>query len=173
MSDPVSPFHAVVGELARLGITLTWLPGEYFVNFRNGAESTARAVETLAEALTAGRALAAERAAAPPNGEGPRRRRRLRMTPKAIRGRRPGARSSRSSAPGCTTASITPSRITGGDCSHDRGHEHRSVRTFRRIPDQHVHAVAIIPHTIRQGHGLIGTLERGTIAFRTLRPILL
>jgi hypothetical protein len=82
------PFELAAGELARIGIVLARLPGEYRVNFRAGGESTPRTVETLDEALAAGRALAAARAPAPANGGGPRRRRRLRMLPKAIRRRR-------------------------------------------------------------------------------------
>jgi hypothetical protein len=80
---PFAPFELATAELRKLGIDLTRLPGEYRVNFHNGAESTARIFETLDEALTAGRAMAAQRAAAAPNSAGPRRRRRRRMTPKA------------------------------------------------------------------------------------------
>ena len=81
-----SRFELVAGELARLGIRLARLPGEYRLNFRAGPESTARTVETLDEALALGRIMAAEAPAAPP-AYGKRRRRPLRMTPKAIRRR--------------------------------------------------------------------------------------
>ena len=53
-------FELAAAELRGLGITLARLPGEYAVNYRNGAESTARAVETLEEALELGRAMAAD-----------------------------------------------------------------------------------------------------------------
>jgi hypothetical protein len=59
------------------------LPGEYRVNFRNGAESTARIAETLAEALELGRSMAADAPAPAAAARGTRRRRPLRMTPKA------------------------------------------------------------------------------------------
>jgi hypothetical protein len=78
------PFDLATAELRAIGITLTRLPGEYRVNFRNGAESTARTVETLDEALAAGRAMAAERADASDHRGGPRRRQYRRpRTPKA------------------------------------------------------------------------------------------
>jgi hypothetical protein len=78
------PFDLATAELRALGITLARLPGEYRVNFRNGAESTARTVETLDQALAAGRAMAAERAEQQPNRGGPRRRHwRRPRTPKA------------------------------------------------------------------------------------------
>jgi hypothetical protein len=81
-ADP-SPFELAEAELRKLGLSISRLPGEYRVNFRYGAESTARTFETLDHALAAGRAMAAERAAAPP-GAAPRRYRRpRRMTPKA------------------------------------------------------------------------------------------
>ena len=71
-----SPFDLASAELRRLGITLTSLPGEYRVNFHNGAEATAR----MAETLQLGRSMAAERPAPPAGGK--RRRRPRRMTPK-------------------------------------------------------------------------------------------
>ena len=76
-----SPFKLASVELRRLGITLTNLPGEYRVNFHNGADATARMVETLDEALELGRSMAAERPALTTPAGGKRRRRR--MTPKA------------------------------------------------------------------------------------------
>jgi len=80
----LSPFELAAAELRKLGITLTSLPGEYRVNFRNGADATARTAETVDEALEAGRGMAAEAvAAAPPTTRGKRRRRPRRMTPKA------------------------------------------------------------------------------------------
>ena len=42
-----SPFDSASAELRRPGITLTSLPGEYRVNFHNGADATARLAETL------------------------------------------------------------------------------------------------------------------------------
>jgi hypothetical protein len=71
-------FELAAAELARFEITLARLPAEYRVNFRAGTESTARTVETLDQALAAGRAMAAERAAAADNNRGPRRRRQRR-----------------------------------------------------------------------------------------------
>lgn len=78
-----SPFELAAAELRKLGLDLTRLPGEYRVNFHNGAESTAQIAETVDAALDLGRIMAAERAAAAPHSAGPRRRRRRRMTPKA------------------------------------------------------------------------------------------
>jgi len=69
-----SPFELAAAELRRLGIALRQLPGEYSVNFVNAAESTARILETLDQALAAGRAMAAERAEAGRSSRGPRRR---------------------------------------------------------------------------------------------------
>jgi hypothetical protein len=84
MTGDPSPFELAEAELRKLGITLARLPGEYRVNFHNGTESTARTLETLDEALTAGRAMAAQRAeASSTKGRSPRRRRPRRMTPKA------------------------------------------------------------------------------------------
>jgi hypothetical protein len=82
-----SPFELATIELRALGITIARLPGEYRVNYRNGAEATARTVETLDEALAIGRELAAGAPAAPAT-RGKRRRRPLRMTPKAVNKRR-------------------------------------------------------------------------------------
>jgi hypothetical protein len=82
----LSLFELAHAELHKLGITLARLPVEYRINFRNGADATARIVETLDEAIELGRALAAE-APTTPAAERGRRRRPLRMTPKAIRRR--------------------------------------------------------------------------------------
>jgi len=83
-----SPFDIATATLRALGITLARLPGEYRVNYRNGADATARIAETVDEALALGRELAA---AAPEPAtlttRGKRRRRPLRMTPKAVRRR--------------------------------------------------------------------------------------
>jgi hypothetical protein len=38
----LSPFELAQAELRKLGITLARLPGEYRINFRNGADATAR-----------------------------------------------------------------------------------------------------------------------------------
>jgi hypothetical protein len=43
----LSPFELAAAELRKLGIRLTRLPGEYRVNFHNGAESTAQPAETI------------------------------------------------------------------------------------------------------------------------------
>ena len=43
-SDP-SPFELATGELRKLGITLSKLPGEYRVNFSNANDATARTLE--------------------------------------------------------------------------------------------------------------------------------
>jgi len=53
-------FDRTAAELRRLGITLAGLPGEDRVNFRNGADGTARMAETLDEAVKAGRSTAAD-----------------------------------------------------------------------------------------------------------------
>jgi len=81
-----SPFELAAAELRPLGITLASLPGEYRVNYRNGGDATARTAETLDEALALGRELAANVPARPAYGK--RRRRPLRMTPKAVNKRR-------------------------------------------------------------------------------------
>jgi hypothetical protein len=87
-ADPSpSPFDLATAELRALGITLASLPGEYRVNYRNGSDATARISETLDEALAIGRDLAAV-APAPAATRGKRRRRPLRMTPKAVNKRR-------------------------------------------------------------------------------------
>jgi hypothetical protein len=83
----LTPLELATRELRALGVTLARLPGEYCVNFRAGAESTARMVETLDEALTLGRSMAADAPAPAGPAHGTRRRRPLRMTPKAIRRR--------------------------------------------------------------------------------------
>jgi len=79
-----APFELATAELRRLGITLARLPGEYRVNYENGTEATAQTVETIDQALEAGRNMAANAPApATPARRGKRRRRPLRMTPKA------------------------------------------------------------------------------------------
>ena len=83
----LSPFELAARELRALGITLARLPGEYRVNFRTGAESTARMAETLDEALALGRAMAADAPAPAGPAQRTRRRRPLRMTAKAQRRR--------------------------------------------------------------------------------------
>jgi hypothetical protein len=89
MTSTESPslFELTATELRALGITLARLPGDYAVNFRNGRESTARMAETLDEALALGRSMAANAAAPARPARGRRRRRPLRVTPKAIRRR--------------------------------------------------------------------------------------
>jgi hypothetical protein len=85
MSVPPSPFELAAAELRALGVVLTRLPGEYRVNYRNGGDGTARLAEDLERAVGLGRALAADPpATAVRKG---RRRRPLRMTPKAVRRR--------------------------------------------------------------------------------------
>ena len=83
-----SPFELAARELRVLGITLANLPGEYRVNYRNGSDATARMGETLDEALELGRSMAADAAAPAGPAQGKRRRRPLRMTPKAVNRRR-------------------------------------------------------------------------------------
>ena len=85
MGDILSPFELATAELRALGITLASLPGEYRINLRNGAETAALTAETLDEVLTLGRRMAADAPVRPMQGK--RRRRPLRMTPKAIRRR--------------------------------------------------------------------------------------
>src|SRR5271154_5015484 len=82
-----SPFDLASAELDRLGITIARLPGEYRVNYRNGADAAARTAETLDEALALGRELAAS-APALATTRGKHRRRPRRMTPKAFNKRR-------------------------------------------------------------------------------------
>jgi hypothetical protein len=83
-----SPFDLATAELRAIGITIARLPGEYRVNYRNGADATARIAETVDEALTIGRELAASAPAPAAVTRGKRRRRPLRMTPKAVNKRR-------------------------------------------------------------------------------------
>ena len=59
MSDTPSPFDLATAELRAIGITIARLPGEYRVNYRNGADATARIAETVDEALALSRQLAA------------------------------------------------------------------------------------------------------------------
>jgi len=65
------------------------LPGEYRVNFRNGADKTARFADDLNQALEIGREMAAEAATIRVTAKRPPRRRRWRkrMTPKGRRRR--------------------------------------------------------------------------------------
>jgi hypothetical protein len=85
MITPISPFDLAATELRALGIVLTRLPGEYRINYRNGGDGTARLAEDLEQAVELGRALAAD---APSTAvRCGRRRRPLRMTPKAVRRR--------------------------------------------------------------------------------------
>ena len=65
MSD-ASTFEQAAAELARLGITLARLPGEYSVNYRNAGDATAQIVHTLDLALAVGRVMAADRPPAKP-----------------------------------------------------------------------------------------------------------
>jgi hypothetical protein len=51
---------SIIGLGAR-GVLIDRLPGEYRVNYRGGAETTARYAETLAEAIETGAQMAAER----------------------------------------------------------------------------------------------------------------
>jgi hypothetical protein len=90
-APPLPRFDTVAAELRALGITLARLPGEYRVNFRNSrnsSDATAQTVETLDEALELGRAMAAEAPAPAVTARATRRRRPLRMTPKAINRRK-------------------------------------------------------------------------------------
>lgn len=66
MTNERSSFDLYAAELARLGVVLTRLPGEYRVNFRAAGDATARIVETIDEALVAGREMAAEAPKKPP-----------------------------------------------------------------------------------------------------------
>jgi hypothetical protein len=47
MTEPGSPFELAAAELRALSISLTRLPGEYRVNYRNGGDGTARLAEDL------------------------------------------------------------------------------------------------------------------------------
>jgi len=89
MSPILLSFDIVVTELRALGVTLQRLPGEYRVNFRNGADSTARFADDLEQALELGRVMVGEKAADSTTAKKPPRRRwrRKRMTPKARRRR--------------------------------------------------------------------------------------
>ena len=82
-----TPFELAAGELRKLGITLRQLPGEYQVNLTGGPDENALAAETLEEALELGRDMAKTLAPATAGPRGKRRRRPLRMTPKAVRRR--------------------------------------------------------------------------------------
>jgi hypothetical protein len=87
-APPPTLFVGVVAELAALGVKLTARAGEYVVNFRDGTEATAYVTDDLADAILHGHALARSIAAdrSPAAGKparGTRRRRPLRMTPKA------------------------------------------------------------------------------------------
>jgi hypothetical protein len=96
MSDqPPTLFAGVVAELAARGVQLRALTGEFVVNFRGGTEATAYITDDLADAIEHGHALARSIAADPPPpatagrpARGKRRRRPLRMTPKAVNRRR-------------------------------------------------------------------------------------
>jgi hypothetical protein len=85
MTDAVSTFELAAAELCALGIVLTRLPGEPRVNYRNGGEGTAGLADDLEQAVELGRALAADAPAT--SVRCGRRRRPLRMTPKAVRRR--------------------------------------------------------------------------------------
>jgi len=86
--DPRTPFDIASGELRRLGITLSRLPGEYCVNFCHASEKTARFAEDFAQAVAIGRSMAAERTAEQAKIEKPRWRGRGRArTPKELRRR--------------------------------------------------------------------------------------
>jgi hypothetical protein len=62
MRDPAaSPFDVAAAGLARLGITLRRLPGQYRVNYRNGRDATAQTADTLEEAITLGLGLVVAR----------------------------------------------------------------------------------------------------------------
>lgn len=51
----LTPFELTAGALQKLGINLIRLPGEYLVDFHNGAGATAQNAETIGEALDLGR----------------------------------------------------------------------------------------------------------------------
>src|SRR5260370_40347598 len=57
-APPLPRFDTIAAELRKLRIALTRLPGEYAVNFRSGADTAARFVETLDEAFELGRSMA-------------------------------------------------------------------------------------------------------------------
>jgi hypothetical protein len=52
---------AAISALSRFGVVVERLPGEYRINYRNGAQETAQFAESLAEAVERGGAMAAER----------------------------------------------------------------------------------------------------------------
>ncbi len=86
-------FAGVVADLAARGVQLSARPGEYVVNLRDGTEATAYITDDLADAIEHGHALARSIAADPQPtagrpAQGKRRRRPLRMTPKAVNKRR-------------------------------------------------------------------------------------
>ena len=58
MTGPVLTLAAVVSELARYGVQIVQLPGEYRVNFRHGKEADTYCTESLTDALEHGRSLA-------------------------------------------------------------------------------------------------------------------
>ena len=63
---------ASITALGARGVLIDRLPGEYRVNYRGGAEKTARYAETLAEAIETGSQMAAERPEPPPKTYAPR-----------------------------------------------------------------------------------------------------
>src|SRR5580704_10748106 len=93
-NQPPTLFAGVVAELAARGVQLVARTGEYVVNFRGGTEASAYVTDDLVDAIEHGRALAASIVPADPPAasrapaRGKRRRRPLRMTPKAVRRRR-------------------------------------------------------------------------------------
>ena len=82
-----TPFELATAELRKLGITLRQLPGEFSVNSRDGNAATARAAETLEEAVALGRDMAKTLAPAATAAGAPGKRHPRRMTPKAQRRR--------------------------------------------------------------------------------------
>jgi len=57
-AQALSEFDRASVRLRSLGLTLRSLPGEYRVNFRNGADDTARSAADLDEAIAIGEAMA-------------------------------------------------------------------------------------------------------------------
>jgi hypothetical protein len=89
MTTTISRFELIAAELRALGVTIAARPGEYVVNFRDGKDGTARYTDDLDEALELGRTLTAAVPAADRahTSTSRRRRRPLKMTPKAVRRR--------------------------------------------------------------------------------------
>jgi hypothetical protein len=90
MADsPALSFEAVAYEFRKRGVVITSLPGEYSIGYLNGQSQRSEIRETLIEAIELAEVMACEAPGmAARSAAGYRRKRRPRMTPKAIIKRR-------------------------------------------------------------------------------------